>query len=165
VNSYRNPRANLVEEPTRYQSSPSFFVSARGADQTIPTGGATRVTFDTALINDNGCFNFGTSEFVCPKAGRMFLGGQSSVWNNNAGTTVTFTKISAVPSSLRGNTAMVGMGTLAGGDQIIYNGNFIVDVQVGTRLSLDILAFGNNLTNRVVPYGEEFSYLYGYYLI
>lgn len=153
-----------LDEPTRYSSSPSFFVSRRLSNQNLTIGTATRILFDTGVINDNGCFDFGASVFVCPKAGRMFLGCNAFVTNNTSTAGDTYVKISASPSGLQGNGALVGFATLAPNVGTFINGSFIADVEVGTNLMLDVFSFGTTLTLRPVGFGEDSCYVYGYYL-
>ncbi len=75
MNSYRNRRASLVEEPPRYNHSPFVHVYL-SYNYTLPaTNSLVVVPFDVAVVNENGCFAFGsTPRFTPSLAGRyVFL--------------------------------------------------------------------------------------------
>lgn len=156
-----------LEEPTRYSHSPGFFVARRLSDQTIPSGGGQTLIYDTSVINDNGCFDFGSSTFVCPKAGRMFIG--AVVVFDTFATNVTsdaLLELNASPNSgLKGNGAIVDRAVLAAGGYSILKGNIIATVQSGSVVRSVGYAFnGANKTNASI-FGGESVYFYGYYIV
>ncbi len=75
MNSYRNPRASLVDEPPRYNHSPFVHVYLSYAWNLSAVGAFVDVPFDVAVSNENGCFSFGASPRFTPSvAGRyVFL--------------------------------------------------------------------------------------------
>lgn len=150
-------------EPARYAGE-GFHVVRRLSDQTIVAGGYSDIALDTSLVNDNGCFNFGTSRYVCPKAGRMQINATCAVQNNTGGNLLFILVIVVVPSFFRGNALLVSYDTITPTQTKIASGSTWLDVEVGASVGLGAFVFTNNATAFTTGFGQDSISLSGYYL-
>ncbi len=159
MNNFRNQRANLVEEPPRY-SGLGFFVSRRTGTQTFPANTLSVVDFDTAVINDNGCYNFGTKEYVCSVAGRMSLSVAYSLFCPAACDVYLILQTSNTPLL---NSATTFATTMQNNSRFSYSNSLVLNVNVGTTLQLRLYpAGGSGISSNVLA--EESCFFCGYYL-
>ncbi len=73
MNSYRNSRANQVQEPPRYNHSPFVHVYLSYAWALPAISTFVDVPFDVAVANENGCFSFGSSPRFTPTAAGRYV--------------------------------------------------------------------------------------------